>query len=310
MRSFAEVARLFFSCFLLSTSLLATSVFTKTARLDGKIVQQNASSVTLQLANGGSQQTIPRESILTIYDDDGVLVWSSPSIAQADPTPERVGEKIALADTTMRSKYRGVHLGATGAYGMGYGNATFSTYPLATGPDYRPLFELGGAGAWYWSDSNALTFAVGFADRKLPVKGLVVPNVGAGNAYWATQYVDIRTGYRLQSDIFFVELGVLAAIKAANTPLNLETASSTLSLQYASATQRSFAALSVALGFNYALSQDLFLSAMARIDHGVSTALSVNVATAADTSGNVISSAPLSIVPLFGTIQLGAFLRL
>jgi len=299
----------FLLTFVCASSGHAATIFTSDGSVAGEILEETKNFVTIRNKTG-IKEKIARDKILTIYDDEEKLVWSHPTIAKSDSTPDQSPQKIELSTMQARGKFRGVHLGATGALGYGYGNATFSSYPLSTGPDYRHLFEVGGNVAWYLTEMMALTGGVGYGQRLMPVKGLTVANVGAGNGYWAMQFIDVRAAYRIQADFLFFDAGILTAIKLADAPLILETASATISQSIGGVTQQSFAAISLALGVNFALSQNLFLTSLVRVDHGISRAISYNVASATDTAGNVISTAPLSLVPLAASLQLGAAWRL
>lgn len=309
-------ARLIF-CFALiapSTQLRAATIFTQDERHEGEIISQNKESVVLRKTafekTKSDDITLMRDKILTIYDDEYKLIWSHPSIAKPDSTLERK-EKLEIDQADSRSPYKGWHVGLSGGLGIGYGNATFSSYPLSTGPDYRTLIEVNASAAWYYSTRGALVFGVGGSQRSMPIKGINAANLGAqGNGYWPMQFVDVRAAYRFQSDIFFVELGVLAAIKTSDVPLTVETTTSTTTGMLTGTAQKSYAALSLALGANIPVATRFYIFVMARIDHGVTQAVTGDLATAQGPQGQVLSTAPMSLVPLSITGQLGVAYRL
>lgn len=290
--------------------LAAATIITQDKRFSGKITRDGKESISLKLESGGDI-TLLRNDILTVYDDEGALIWSHPSILKAETPESEAKSKIEIQQAEIKSPFRGLHFGLTGGYGIGYGNATFSSYPLGSGPDYRTSLEVNASAAWYFSPTGALAFGLGGSQRDIAVKGINAANLGVtGNGYWPMQFFDLRAGYRFQSDIFFVELGLLAAISTQYVPLTIETANSTTTGLLANTTQRSYVALSLALGANIPVWNQLFIITFVRADHGVTPAISSDIATAVDTNNNATSTAPLSLVPLTITGHLGVAWRL
>ena len=295
---------------LVSVSLLAPqirgeTVFTETEKISGKMLRNTDQEVALK-PEKGSEISISKEKILAIYDDEGGLIWANPAIQQNDPTPEAKERRLELPPASGRLNYSGLHIGAAGGAGMLWPNATFSTFPLGTSPDYRVMTEVGATVAWYTDDSQAFVGGLGYAARRLPVHGI---NAGViADGYWPMDYLDVRGGYRFQSDIFFLEAGLLTAIKLANAPLTVETASRTItSYDY---TPRTYLAIYFSIGMNLPITQQLYGIAQVRIDHAVTPALTGNAPTATGVAGEVISTAPISLVPLSGSLQLGLSWRL
>lgn len=294
----------------LFSNLTAATIFTQNTRFEGKITRDGKESITLKQQSGG-EITLLRNDILTVYDDEGVLVWSHPSIIKADPADRDGKNRIEIQQSEIKSPYRGLHFGLTGGYGICYGNATFSSYPLGSGPDYRAAIEVNASAAWYFNPSGAFTFGLGGSARDFAVKNINAANLGVqGNGYWPMQFFDIRAGYRFQSDIFFIELGMLAALSTQYVPLTVETANSTTTGMLSDTTQRSYAALSLALGVNIPVWNQLFVIGFVRADHGVTPVVSSDIATAVDNNNKATSTAPLSLVPLTIMGHLGVAWRL
>lgn len=294
----------------LCANLAAATIFSQDKRFQGKITRDGKESVTMKLERGG-EITLLRNDILTVYDDDGRLIWSHPSIIKPENGERDAQDKIEINQSETKSPFRGLHFGLTGGYGIGYGNATFSTYPLGSGPDYRTSIEVNASAAWYLNPAGAVTFGLGGSARDIAVKGINAANLGVtGNGYWPMQFFDIRAGYRFQSDIFFIELGMLAAISTQYVPLTIETVNATTTGMLANTTQRSYAALSLALGVNIPVWNRLFIIGFVRADHGVTPVISSDIATAVDNNNRATSTAPLSLVPLTIMGHLGVSWRL
>lgn len=310
-------SRFFFALLALAlfSHLAAATIFTRDARYVGKIIAEDKDTVVIHTSTfekpRGDDVSLNRSDILTIYDDEGTLVWSDQSIVKENSADSNDKDKVEIRQSDIKSPYRRLHVGLTGGYGIGYGNATFSSYPLGSGPDYRSAIEINASAAWYYNPSSALTCSLGGSARSIAVKNINAANLGVqGNGYWPIQFLDIRAGYRFQSDIFFLELGVLAAFNTQNVPITVETASSTTTGMLANSTQRSYAALSLALGVNVPVWNQLFIIGFVRADHGVTPAVTADIATVTDNNNNVISAAPLSLVPLAITGHLGVAWRL
>ncbi|MFO1469517.1 MAG: hypothetical protein U1F27_00595 [Turneriella sp.] len=306
LRSGAFFSGVFLIVGLLVRHLHAETVFTETEKFTGKMLRNTDQEVTLKPEKGG-EISLSKEKVLAIYDDEGNLIWANPVIQQSDPTPEAKGRRIELPPESGRLNYRGLHLGVAGSAGMLWPNATFSTFPLGTSPDYRPLFEGKAAIAWYTDDKQAFVGSLGYAARRIPVHGINASGVIA-DGYWPMEYLDVRAGYRLHSDIFFLEAGLLTAIKLANAPLTVETTSRTITnYDY---TPRTYLALYFAVGMYLPITQQLYGTATVRVDHAVTPALTGAAPTATGVAGEVISTAPISLVPLSGSLEIGLSWRL
>jgi hypothetical protein len=293
---------------LFSQALFAATVFTREGRSDGELKKQNEKEIVIQ-PKSGPEIVIPREQILAIYDNEGTLLWSHPSIVQSDPTPEKktAGEKIELMNTDSPARYRGWHLGATGGFGVVWPSGLFSSFPLGTGPDYRPVIGIEATAARYYQNNQALTLGLGYTRRNIPVTGISESGV-TGNGYWPIDYLDLRVGHRTHADIFFLEGGLLVAVKISNAPLNVETASQNLTSS--AYDPRSYFAVYAAFGINFPITRQLFGLCMVRVEHGLTAAVTGNAPTATSVAGDVLSTAPISLVPFSATIQLGAAWRL
>ena len=292
--------------FAICASIHAETVFTADGKVEGKLLRNDEKTVVVQPLKG-PEVSLVKENVLAIYDGEGSLIWSNPAIQQNDPTPEAKAARMELPRATGRLNYRGLHLGLSGGAGMLWPNATFSSFPLGASPDYRVMTEINATAAWYTDDSQAIVAGLGYGQRRIPVHGIYAGGVIA-DGYWPLDFLDVRAGYRIHSDIFFLEGGLLTAIKLANGPLTVETASRTItSYDY---TPRTYLALYFALGMNLPITQDLFAMGFVRIDHAVSPAVVGNAPTATGVSGDVISTASMSLVPLSGNLQVGLSWRL
>jgi len=283
-----------------SQSRYAETVFTSDARYDGEITRQNEKELAIKNKNS-PEVVIPREQITAIYDNDGNVTWSHPSIVKNDQTPEKE-TKLELPSTEATGPYRGWHVGVAGAFGVIWPSGIFSSFPLGTTPDYRVAYEVGARGAWYYSNQNALTFGLGYARRNVPISG-IIEGGNANNGYWPMDYLDARVGFRSHAGIFFFEPGIVTAINLTNAPLTVETASRTLT----NSTYRTpaYVAFYISVGANFPVTKQIFAFAAARVEHGVTPAVSGDAPTATDVNGKILSTAPINLIMFSASLELG-----
>lgn len=296
--------------------LSAATVFTQDGRVDGELKRQTDKEIAVQPKNA-AEVVVPRERITAVYDDEGKLLWSHPSIVKNDATPDaKSGTKLEIPGNDVGQHHKGIHVGVVGGYGIGYGNSTFSTYPISTGPGYAGMLEIGANLAWYSDTTGAWTGGIAWARREVAIQGINAVNLGAqGNGYWPIQFIDLRVGYRFHSGIFFLEPGLLFAIKTADAPITILTASSSVTGTVSDTQQKSFVAISLALGIKVPVAERFHFLAFIRVDHGVTPVLTGNLATSEGAANYgqpivVTSTAPVSLLLLEITGQLGLTYRL
>lgn len=294
--------RLLVIIFVVTTTVLhAAVVFGPDSKAEGRIVRNDDKGVVLKPPKG-DEITFSKENILAVYDDDGNLIWASPTIEQNDPTPEAKNARIEIPAEHARTNYRGLHLGFMGSIGILWPNATFSSFPLGASPDYQPTADFNAALAWYTEDTQAWVASLGYALRRIPIHGIIADNV-MGDGTWPMQHLDLRGGYRFHSDIFYLEAGFLAAIKMTNAPLQVQTTLRTIESD--AYTPRSYLALYAALGAKVPLTARLNVDSALRVDHAITPAIAGYAPTATDVNGQTVSSAKLSLLPISVSFQLG-----
>lgn len=297
-----------FSCLAIlciAGNLAAETVFTNDGRYDGEITRQNEKELAIKNKNS-PEVVIPREQITAIYDNAGNVAWSHPSIVKSDPTPEKE-TKLEIPSTEATGPYRGWHVGVAGAFGVIWPSGIFSSFPLGTTPDYSIAYEVGVRGAWYYSNQNALTLGLGYARRNVPISG-IIEGGNANNGYWPMDYLDARVGFRAHAGIFFFEPGIVTAINLTNAPLTVETASRTLT----NSTYRTpaYVAFYISVGANFPVTKQIFAFAAARVEHGVTPAVSGDAPTATDVNGKILSTAPISLILFSASLELGVLYKL
>jgi hypothetical protein len=288
-------------------SVRAATIIGTEGRYEGKILSQTDEAVSL-VVKSGSEIKISREKILAIYDERGQLLWQHPSIIEPKeiPNEDRTAEKLPTLPALAR-QYTGLHFTLAGAFGIVGPNGSFSSFPVGSGPAYDRVIEINAGAAWYLDEVQALVVGAGYASRNLSIRGITTATT-AGDGYWPMETLDLRAGYRRQSDIFFIEFGILGAVDIARPNLLITTASgSVASSAYAT---HSFMALYAALGLNFKISEQLFCLTVLRVDHGISAAASGAVPTSTGINGSVISTAEMSLLPLAASVQIGVGWRL
>ncbi len=279
-------------------------MFTQNGRIDGALVRQSEKEIAIQ-PKGAAEIVLNRSEILTLHDDEGNLIWSHPSIVKNDPTPE-AAMKIELPAQESGSAYHGLHVGLAGSFGALWPSGLVSNFPLGTTLDYSYGFEIAGTSAWYYGGNHALVFGLGYARRNIPISGIIEKGI-TGNGTWAMDYLDVRLGHRSHSGIFFIEPGLLTAVNLTKAPLTVNTATGTLTNNsYGTPT---YVALYLSVGANFPITRQIFGLCSVRVEHAISAAVTGNAPTATDVSGNVLSTAPINLVPFSISVQLGATWR-
>jgi hypothetical protein len=290
--------------FFLNSALNAITVFTTDARHDGVILSENPREIILRKKDK-TQITLNRDEILTMYDDQGNLLWTNPSIVHHDPTPDLPPEqnKIQLPPSGTGGGYKGWHIYLSGSVGVSGPNATFGKFPLGMGPDFLPgSFDICSGAAWYFQPNQAIVGGLGYASRPLLVKNINVQGA-AGDGYWSLQYFDLRGGYRVHSGSWFIEAGLIAAVPVGGTALRLDTTSGTL--QSHAYDVRTYGALYGTLGSYFEITGRLHALAMLRVEHGITAAVVGNTPTSTGYGGGVNSYGELTLVPIVVALQLG-----
>lgn len=298
--------RLFFFLFACA-AISAETVITTGEKVQGKVLSIEDQRVVVRLASG-EQVSLVKENILAIYDDEGREIWKSPTIVENDPTPELKGDKerIPLSQGTSVPRYRGLHIGLTGSYGILWPNATFSRFALGSSPDYRPLAGGQASAAWYFDDSQAVVGSLGYTARQIPIRGITAEGY-IGDGYWPMDLLDVRAAYRVHSDFFFIEMGLLTALSISNAPLTVQTTNRTITNN--SYTPKSYLALSFAIGINMHVTGQLYALSILRIDHAITSAVTGDAPTSTGVAGEVLSTAPIALLPMSGSIELGVAWR-
>lgn len=304
MRSSLSGFLLLFAAFFL-TPVSAALVVTKFDQIRGRIVRLEENRVILQ-ADSGSEMNLSKEIILTIHDDEGKLLWSNPSIVLEDTTPDKPAAPGRFIIAKERPKWE---IEASGGIGLMSVSTWFSTFPLGVRHDYRHLLEFNATGVRNLEGGGAFTASLGYSQRNLTASGITTDNV-YGVAVWPMRFIDLRLGYRIREDWLFVEAGLLQTIQIGNSPLSIDSGSKTTELSDARADTGGYLAFYLSLGAIIPVYRNLSGLLALRYDHGITSAVDASVATQTGASGEVVSSAPLRLIPWSVTLHLGVNYRL
>lgn len=271
----------------------AALVVTEDGQLRGQIVRLEETTVTVRLETG-TAQTISKEKILTIHDDEGRLIWTHPSIVVNDPSPEMPGETVKTKLTPRRRPDWEIEAG----FGLGLMSSTawFSTYPLGVRHDYRMLKEFNLTGLYNLDGSSYLTASLGYSQRDMTANGVTLDNL-YGVAVWSMRFIDARLGYRIREDWLFVEAGLMQTIQVGASPVTIDGGSRSTTFADARASTGGYLGFYLALGGIAQVFRNLKALFMLRYDHGLSSAVDAQIATQTAPDGSVVSSAPLHLVP-------------
>lgn len=280
----------------------AASVMTTAGPVQGKILSENAETVTVA-AETGSTQVIKRLDILIIYDDAGNVLWQNPDIVSSDTTPET---RPAAAELPLSREFSAE---LRGGMGVSSPSSIFSSFYASSGPDYH--YEIVGeaAGLWHFTKSDALVLGIGFAQRNFTAAGINL-NGQRGSATWAMQFVDTRIGYRLQGNLGFAELGLLYAMPLGTVAVQHQSGAGTAMVTAPQIAQQSYAAVYLAAGIQWILTDRIALLTFARMDQGIGAAVRGEVATQVDFAGKAESTATLALVPWSLGLYFGINYRL
>lgn len=262
---------------------------TDAGQVRGKIIRLEENEVHVRLESG-AVETIAKDKILTIHDDEGRLLWAHPSIVVEDDT-ENV-EKLVLAP----KRHPLWELEASFGAGLMSSTTWFSTYPLGSKHDYRLLQEFNLMGLYNLDGSSYLTATLGYSERELAANGVTIDGL-YGVAVWPMRFLDLRAGYRIREDWLFVEAGLLKSFQLGTSPVIIDGVSRSTTLSDARAVTGGYWGFYLGLGAIMQLYRGLEGMLLLRYDHGLSSAITAQIATQTATDGSVVSSAPLRLVP-------------
>ncbi|HNE20356.1 MAG TPA: hypothetical protein PLF85_11595 [Turneriella sp.] len=286
---------------LLASPQYAALIVTEEGQVRGQIVRLEEKEVTLRLESG-TVQTINKDKILTIHDDDGKLIWSHPSIVVNDTSPDKPGETAKLNLTPQRRPNWEIE--ATFGLGLMSSTAWFSTYPLGVKHDYRMLTEFNLTGLYNLDGSSYLTASLGYSQRDMTANGVTMEGL-YGVAIWPMRFIDARVGYRIREEWLFVEAGLLQTFQVGASPVTIDGGSRSTTFSDARASTGGYLGFYVALGIIAQVYRDLEGLFMLRYDHGLSSAVDAKIATQTAPDGTVVSSAPLHLVPWSVSAHVG-----
>ncbi|GAB4427809.1 MAG: hypothetical protein OHK0011_09860 [Turneriella sp.] len=286
---------------LLASPAHAALVVTEEGQVRGQIIRLEENEVTVRLESG-TVQTISKDKILTVHDDEGRLIWSHPSIVLNDTSPEKASEPAKLNLTPQRRADWEIEA----ALGLGLMSSTawFSTYPLGVKHDYRLLTEFNLTGLYDLDGSSFVTASLGYSQRDMTANGVTIDGL-YGVAVWPIQFIDARLGYRIREEWLFVEAGLLQAFQVGASPVTIDGGSRSTTFADARAATGGYLGFYLALGAAVPVYRDLEGLIMLRYDHGLSSAVDAKIATQTAPDGTVVSSAPLHLVPWSVSAHVG-----
>jgi len=287
---------------LCNAGAFAASVMTTNGRVQGKILSENAESVTVG-DDLGSTQIIKRLEILIIYDDAGNVLWQNPDIVANDAAKETAP---AAAEIQVRKIFSAeVHAGM----GLSSPSSLFSSFYASSGPDYHYEIVAEAVGLWHFTDSDALVVGLGYGQRNLRAAGINL-NAQRGTATWPLNFFDTRIGYRMQGSFGFVELGLLFALPLGTASVHHQSAAGTTTLVAPQLAQQSYGAVYLAAGFLLPINDRIAILTFARMDQGLGAAVRGEVATQVDFAGKAESTTTLALVPWSVGLYFGVNYRI
>ncbi len=286
---------------LLTWPKYAALIVTEEGQVRGQIVRLEEKEVVVRLESG-AVQTISKEKILTVHDDDDRLIWTHPSIVLNDTSPDKADESVKLSLTAQRRPEWEMEV--TAGLGLMSSTAWFSTYPLGVKHDYRMLKEFNLTGLYNLDPGSYLTASLGYSERDMTANGVTMDNL-YGVAVWPMRFIDTRLGYRIREDWMFVEAGLLQTFQVGLSPVTIDGGSRSTTFADARASTGGYLGFYLTLGIIAQIYRDLESLFLLRYDHGLGSAVDANIATQTAPDGSVVSSAPLHLVPWSVSAHVG-----
>lgn len=221
----------------------------------------------------------------------------APKKARAAAVEPAAAPQVEVADNR---KYA---ISLWGALGLNSPGPLFGAYPGSTGPSYRLAWDFMADGAYFFKPRHAAVFGLGSGVRELGFKD------DAGNGYWKSLFLDTKAGYRYLFKFLFVEGGLLFSVRLKDAPLYIETAGATTTGTMLTVEQYSYLSLYGQAGAIYSFSPRFFVVAAARVIWGVTPAIKGTWPTGINTSGTILTSDAISLVPINMSINLGVGFR-
>lgn len=281
----------------------AETIMTQEGPVRGKILNQNAESVTLQPPLD-TVRRISREKILVIYSDEGDALWKNPQIVESD-----TGKTDAVSAGVKTPPISRWNIELHSGFGISSPSSIFSSFHVSSGPDYHYQYEIEASGVWSFTDSDAVVATLGYAQRNLTAAGITLDGI-RGDSTWPLQFFDTRLGYRMTGGFAFAEFGFLYATHLGNAQVEHVTTLATYTPATPQLTQKSYGAIYLTAGISLPVHDKISLLAFTRLDHGLGSAVRGEVPTQLSASGQTVSSATLSLVPWSVAFHLGVSYRL
>lgn len=232
----------------------------------------------------------------------GLLIMQSASLFAAEAATATTNPQITQNPPPPRNQFTGLHATFWGAYSLSNPNATFSTFLPGTAQDYRGASEFAATLTYYWNENNGFSISVGSASRDLAFKD------SSAKAVFPMQFMDLRAGYRLQAESFFIEAGVLGAIKTKDALVTIDTGSVSASGSVIGVNEKSYAAIYAMLGFYHPFSNTVFGLLALKADYGITAAVDGNWPYY-NPAGVQVTTQKLTLVPFNVGVNAGLGFR-
>ncbi|MCS6972408.1 MAG: hypothetical protein NZL89_05215 [Leptospiraceae bacterium] len=252
--------------------------------------------------DSGEEQSLDKNIVLAIYNDDGRLLWLNPSVKAEEALQDN---STGNGNPSLPPWYLEIVLGA----GLMSSSSWFSSYPLGSRYDFALSQELQAALSHGVEDGSQLVFGLAYTRRTLSANGVQFDGL-YGVAFWPAEFMELRLGYRAVEGFLLAEAGLLRSFPINNAPLTVESYSRRTTFNDARATIHGFWGFYLQLGAIWEFSTTLAALGFLRYDHGLGSALEANVATQTALDGSIVSTAPLRLVPWNSGIYVGLRYRI
>lgn len=233
-----------------------------------------------------------------------LVIASMLALGSVFAAPAIQPEQLPVSATPERRmnpyQFKGWHLALLGSFGLSNPNASFSKYISGTEPAFKTATEGMALFTYYWDNGGGVSFGSGYALRNLAFKD------SSATANYPMQFVDLRAGYRMQSNALMIELGVLYGATLGDTQVTITRSTGSSSSGIVSGVNtKGFFALYMLLGINYPLTERLFGLLLLKLDYGLTPAVAGDWPLF-NSSGIKVSQENVSLIPfnLGGTLGL------
>lgn len=225
---------------------------------------------------------------------------------QSKKTGKKTDASVQKEDETM-ARYpdrTGILLQLHLGVGLNAPGPLLGRYPGGTGPSYRLAGDFHASGSYFIKPNHAALLAVGTSSKEIGFRD------SAGTGYWKSLFLDLSAGYQYYWRLFVFQGGLTYAVRLKEAPLFIETGGSTKSGTMPDIRQNNYFAAFTGVGIIYDLNKALFLTLNARVSWAFTPAIEGTWPTAISSSGAILGTDSIKLVPVNFGISAGMSYRL